>query len=366
MPYAYPGVYIEEDASPGLNISSSETAVPVFVFSDEYPIKSYELIKVDSWLDFVSLLDILEIRESLYNSLKYYYINGGGRCYVSAVRDLDINLLSNPGVVTLIVEAGLGVMGLESAFFDKIDILRSAGCNTFALFDSPSRATEFLGVLPNEPAEVMKNYPSTDHAAVYGPWFVNNDNVDVPPSAVAAGLIARTDSTRGVWKAPANIAVAGGLSLKQHLSKEVHGLYNDYEKPLNLFREFTGKGTLLWGARTLSLDTDRWRYVSVRRLFNMIEQDIEKAIRAMMFEPNNQPTWEKVRVAIENYLFPLWQNGAFQGAKPEEAFKVQVGEGQTMSKADIYAGKLIVEIGINAVRPAEFIILRFTQNMESR
>ncbi|MFK7673004.1 hypothetical protein [Pseudomonas sp. 2024-204] len=77
MPYAYPGVYIEEDASPGLNISSSETAVPVFVFSDEYPIKSYELIKVDSWLDFVSLLDILEIRESLYNSLKYYYINGG-------------------------------------------------------------------------------------------------------------------------------------------------------------------------------------------------------------------------------------------------------------------------------------------------
>ena len=363
MPYAYPGVYIEEDASPGLNISSSATAVPVFVFLNGYPIESNELFKVDSWLDFLSLLDFLDVNEPLYNSVKYYFVNGGGRCYVSAVSDLDINLLSNPGVVTLIVEAGLGVMGVEPAFFDKIDILRSAGCNIFALFDSPYVNIDDEEILPNEPAEVMKNYPSTDHAAVYGPWFLNNDNIDVPPSAVAAGLIARTDSRRGVWKAPANIAVAGGLSLKQHLSKEVHGLYNDYEKPLNLFREFTGKGTLLWGARTLSLDIDRWRYVSVRRLFNMVEHDIENAMRAMMFETNNQPTWEKVRAAIYNYLYALWQQGALQGAKPEEAFNVQVGLGLTMNETDIEEGKLIVDVGLKAVRPAEFIILKFTQDM---
>lgn len=367
MPYAYPGVYIEEDLSPGLNISSSETAVPVFVFLDTVPIASFELLKIDSWLDFLGVLDpnyddeFVEL-DVLYNSVKYYFINGGGRCYVSAYSSLGINLLNNPGVITLVVEAGISYMANYDFFPGILDSIRAAGCNVFALYDSIGVHGELTG----SPVNDMAHYTSSDHAAVYGPWFTNSKGHYVPPSAIAAALIARTDNTRGVWKAPANIAVAGDLTLTQHFSKEDHGLYNVHIKPLNLFREFTGKGTLLWGARTLSLDTDRWRYVSVRRLFNMIEQDIEKAIRAMMFEPNNQPTWEKVRVAIENYLFPLWQYGAFQGAKPEEAFKVQVGEGQTMSKADIYAGKLIVEIGINAVRPAEFIILRFTQNMELR
>ena len=369
MPYAYPGVYIEEDLSPGLNISSSETAVPVFVFSGGFPIDSSELLQIDSWLDFLALLvdgvtdfEVFEA-DALYNSVKYYFINGGGRCYVSDYNSLGVNLLNNPGLITLVVEAGISRMEANDFFFGLLDDIRAAGCNVFALCDSLGGREELL---TGSPVNDMAHCTSSDHAAVYGPWFTNSKGHYVPPSAIAAALIARTDNTRGVWKAPANIAVAGDLTLTLHFSKEVHGLYNVHIKPLNLFREFTGKGTLLWGARTLSLDTDRWRYVSVRRLFNMVEQDIEKAIRAMMFEPNNQPTWEKVRVAIENYLFPLWQNGAFQGAKPEEAFKVQVGEGQTMSKADIYAGKLIVEIGINAVRPAEFIILRFTQNMESR
>ena len=355
MPFAYPGVYIEEDLSPGLNISSSETAVPVFAHDTSIidPNKRMEL--VDSWLGFVNLLKApaspQNKEDKLFQSMAAYFACGGGRCYVCPTTLVDdfIPLFDD---VTLLVAAGENIK-------PHLSELRANGSRVFVLFDSPKNLS---GATTD-----MDAYDNSEFAAVYGPWL-SKEGVDVliPPSAVAAGLIARTDSTRGVWKAPANIAVAGGLSLTHHFSKEVHGRYNDYVKPLNLFREFTGKGTLLWGARTLSLDTDRWRYVSVRRLFNMIEQDIEKAIRAMMFEPNNQPTWEKVRVAIENYLFPLWQNGAFQGAKPEEAFKVQVGEGQTMSKADIYAGKLIVEIGINAVRPAEFIILRFTQNMESR
>lgn len=362
MPYAYPGVYIEEDLSPGLNISSSETAVPVFVFVDGYPIDSLELLRIDSWLDFLEVLGDFDSIEqgALYNSVKYYFINGGGRCYVNAMSSLDINLLNNPGVITLVVEAGVSYALRYDKFDSKLADIRAAGCNVFALYDNYRAGQELTGV----PDVDMESYPSSDHAAVYGPLFKSKEGYAVPPSAIAAALIARTDNTRGVWKAPANIAVAGDLTLTQHFSKEVHGLYNVHIKPLNLFREFTGKGTLLWGARTLSLDTDRWRYVSVRRLFNMIEQDIEKAIRAMMFEPNNQPTWEKVRVAIENYLFPLWQNGAFQGAKPEEAFKVRVGAGETMNKTEIDEGKLIVEIGINAVRPAEFIILKFTQNME--
>ena len=354
MPYAYPGVYIEEDASPGLNISSSATAVPVFAHDAQLVNRvNGKMISVDSWLDFINLVkaehqssDASPETDKLYQSLAAYFACGGGRCYLCPRTLLD-DLIPEFDDVTLLVAAGENIK-------PHIAGLRATGSRVFILLDS-------LGKLTGS-TDDMNAYESSDFSAVYGPWL-SKDGVLIPPSAVAAGLIARTDSTRGVWKAPANIAVAGGLSLKQHLSKEVHGLYNDYKKPLNLFREFTGKGTLLWGARTLSLDIDRWRYVSVRRLFNMVEHDIENAMRAMMFETNNQPTWEKVRAAIYNYLYALWQQGALQGGKPEEAFNVLVGLGLTMSETDIEEGKLIVDVGLKAVRPAEFIILKFTQNM---
>lgn len=352
MPYAYPGMYIEEDSSPGLTISSSETAVPVFAHDTLIIDSNKKMELIDSWLGFIGVLKkssgINYKEDKLYQSMAAYFACGGGRCYVCPGTLVD-DEIPKYGDVNLLVAAGENIK-------TEVATLRTNGSRVFALLDSPRSLSGDL--------TEMDLYDSSDFSAVYGPWL-RKEGVDVlvPPSAVAAGLIARTDSTRGVWKAPANIAVAGGLSLTQHFSKEDHGLYNDYAKPLNLFREFTGKGTLLWGARTLSLDIDRWRYVSVRRLFNMVEHDIETALRAMMFEPNNQPTWEKVRAAIYNYLFSLWQQGALQGGKPEEVFNVQVGLDLTMSKTDIEAGKLIVEVGLKAVRPAEFIILKFTQDM---
>ena len=353
MPYAYPGVYVEEDSTPGLNISSSETAVPVFVHDAQLvTTETGKMELVDSWLGFIELIEVpidaAVMEDKLYQSMAAYFACGGGRCYVCP-RTLVDDEIPKFDDVTLLVAAGENISS-------ELASLRSNGSRVFALLDSPVTLTG--------EATDMDGYDSSDYTAVYGPWLRKAGViVQIPPSVVVAALIARTDSTRGVWKAPANIAVAGGLSLTQHFSKEVHGLYNSYIKPLNLFREFTGQGTLLWGARTLSLDPVRWRYVSVRRLFNMVEHDIEKAMRGMMFEPNNQPTWEKVRVAIYNYLFSLWQQGALQGAKPEEAFNVQVGLGLTMNQTDIEDGKLIVEVGLKAVRPAEFIILKFTQNM---
>lgn len=352
MPYAYPGVYIEENSSPGLTISSSETAVPVFAHDTQIIASTKRMELVDSWLGFIDLLlkpnDTATKIDILYVAMAAYFACGGGKCYVCP-RTLVDEEIPKFDDVTLLVAAGQNIK-------TEVAALHASGSRVFALLDSPKS-------LSGDSTD-MALYDSSDFSAVYGPWL-RKEGVDVlvPPSAVAAGLIARTDSTRGVWKAPANIAVAGGLSLTQHFSKEDHGLYNDFEKPLNLFREFTSKGILLWGARTLSLDIDRWRYVSVRRLFNMVEHDIETAMRAMMFEPNNQPTWEKVRAAIYNYLFSLWQQGALQGGKPEEAFNVQVGLDLTMSKTDIEAGKLVVEVGLKVVRPAEFIILKFTQDM---
>lgn len=135
-------------------------------------------------------------------------------------------------------------------------------------------------------------------------------------------------------------------------------------KSVNVIRFFTGKGILVWGARTLAGNDNEWRYVSVRRFFNMVEESCKKATAQFVFEPNDANTWTKVRAMIENFLTVLWRQGALAGAKPEQAFFVKCGLGQTMTALDILEGRMIVEIGMAAVRPAEFIILRFSHKMQ--
>ena len=125
----------------------------------------------------------------------------------------------------------------------------------------------------------------------------------------------------------------------------------------------TGRGIMVWGARTLSGNDNEWRYVNVRRFFNMVEESVKKATEIYVFEPNDANTWIKVRAMIENFLLLQWRAGALQGAKPEQAFYVKVGLGETMTALDIFEGRMIVEIGMAVVRPAEFIILRFSHKM---
>jgi hypothetical protein len=131
-------------------------------------------------------------------------------------------------------------------------------------------------------------------------------------------------------------------------------------KSINAIRSFVGKGTLIWGARTLAGNDNEWRYVPVRRLFNMIEESIQKGTAFAVFEPNTPFTWLKVSTMIRSYLEGLWKQGALFGASPDEAFFVNIGLGQTMTEDDILNGRMNVEIGIAAVRPAEFIILTFS------
>jgi phage tail sheath protein FI len=135
-------------------------------------------------------------------------------------------------------------------------------------------------------------------------------------------------------------------------------------KSINALRAFTGKGILVWGARTLAGNDNEWRYVSVRRLFNLIEESTQKATAFAVFEPNDATTWLKVKAMIESYLYGLWEQGGLAGPTPEDAFFVNVGLGKTMTAQDILEGRMVVEIGIAAVRPAEFIILRFTHKMQ--
>lgn len=191
--------------------------------------------------------------------------------------------------------------------------------------------------------------------------------IELPPSPFIAGIYARVDSTRGVWKAPANVSVSAIVKPLVKISDEDQMNYNvdpTSGRSVNAIRSFTGKGTLVWGARTLAGNDNEWRYVSSRRFFNMAEESIKKATAQFVFEPNDANTWVKVRAMIENFLTLQWRAGALAGAKPEQAFFVRVGLGVTMTPQDILEGRMIVEIGMAVVRPAEFIILQFSHKMQ--
>jgi phage tail sheath protein FI len=196
---------------------------------------------------------------------------------------------------------------------------------------------------------------------------LNNQRVILPPAAAIAGIYARVDRERGVWKAPANEAIAGIIGPLVKITNEMQQNLNinvNAGKSINAIRSFTGKGTLVWGARTLAGNDNEWRYVSVRRLFNMIEESTQKATAFAVFEANDATTWLKVKAMIESYLYGLWERGALAGATPEAAYFVHIGLGLTMTPQDILEGRMNVEIGVAAVRPAEFIILKFTHKMQ--
>ena len=188
----------------------------------------------------------------------------------------------------------------------------------------------------------------------------------MPPSSAMAGIYAAVDNSRGVWKAPANISVNAVIKPTIAFSNVEQDQMNvdvTAGKSVNAIRAFVGKGTLVWGARTLAGNDNEWRYVNVRRFFNFVEESVKKATEQFVFEPNDANTWVRVQAMIENFLTVLWRQGALQGVKPEHAFYVAVGLGKTMTALDILEGRMIIEIGMAAVRPAEFIILRFSHKM---
>lgn len=189
-----------------------------------------------------------------------------------------------------------------------------------------------------------------------------------PPSGAIAGIYALVDNQRGVWKAPANVSLNGVIApAASFTTSETDALNVDATggKSINAIRAFVGKGTLVWGARTLAGNDNEWRYVSVRRFFNMVEESIKKSTYWAVFEPNDANTWVKVRGMIENYLTQKWREGALAGATPRDAFFVRCGLGVTMNAQDILEGRMNVEIGMAVVRPAEFIILKFSHKLQT-
>ena len=196
---------------------------------------------------------------------------------------------------------------------------------------------------------------------------LNNKLTELPPSGAMAGLYCKIDSERGVWKAPANISVSAINGVSQlYTNADLADLNVDpvAGKSINVIRPITGYGNMVMGARTLAGNDSEWRYVPVRRLFIFIEENLKKATAWAIFESNDRLLWLKVRTQIENYLFELWRQGALAGAKPEHAYQVNCGLNSTMTPQDVLEGKLIVEIKLAAVRPAEFILLKFSHQLQ--
>lgn len=190
---------------------------------------------------------------------------------------------------------------------------------------------------------------------------------EITPSGAIVGAIVRTDTQVGVWKAPANTGLASVADVTKVVTTSEQDDLNidaDTGYSINCIRKFFGKGFLIWGARTLDGLDNEWRYIPVRRLFNYIEESVQKSTMWAVFEPNDTNTWVKVKCQISNFLTTLWRQGALVGATPDDAYFVNVGVPTTMTTDDVLNGRLIVEVGIAASRPAEFITLVFSHKME--
>jgi len=220
-------------------------------------------------------------------------------------------------------------------------------------------------LLPDEVLDWRMNTAGYDSkfATLYYPWIEVGNPLDdgkpllVPPSGHMAGVWCRTDSTRGVHKAPANEVVLGVNGLAFQVMHAEQGALN--LNGVNCIRAFPGRGIRVWGARTLSSDPE-WRYINVRRLFNFISESIMAGTQWSVFEPNDEKLWIQLRIAVSNFLTRVWNDGALFGATPSQAFYVKC-DSETNPPEEIEAGKVTCEIGIAPVKPAEFVIFRLSQ-----
>jgi hypothetical protein len=202
------------------------------------------------------------------------------------------------------------------------------------------------------------------HAALYYPWVtvldpITRREINLPPSGFVAGICARNDIERGVHKAPANLPVRGALGVSRIVSRAEQDVLNP--AGVNCIRFFTREGVRVWGARTLAPSASEWRYLNVRRLFNMIEESIAISTRWVVFEPNDRPLWKSIKRDVDAFLTLLWRQGALAGASLEQAFFVRC-DAETNPPDVVDAGQVVVLVGLAPMKPAEFVIFRIGQS----
>jgi phage tail sheath protein FI len=258
--------------------------------------------------------------------------------------------------ISILLAPGIWSDDVRRALVEHCELLK----DRFAIVDSPP--AEDIDIAKRIDPETIKVAIDSKYGAVYYPWLIGRDfvarrDVKLPPSAHLAGIYARSDVERGVHKAPANEVVRGIDRFEIDISKREQDMLNP--KGVNALRSFPGRGNRVWGARTLSSDGS-WKYVNVRRLFNYVEESIDEGTQWVVFEPNDERLWARVRQTINQFLDRLWREGMLFGATRAEAYFVKCDR-TTMTQDDIDNGRLICVIGIAPVKPAEFVIFRIQQ-----
>ncbi len=256
----------------------------------------------------------------------------------------DISIIAAPGSSALSIAKPVAQALIDQA--EAPDAFR------FAVLDAPPAAS----VAEVRAYRAQFNSP---YAALYYPWLTVIDPATggllaVPPSGSVCGIFARVDAERGVWKAPANEIIRGIVGFEKALGRSEQEVLNP--EGINCLRSIDGRGLRLWGARTISSDPD-WKYVSIRRYVTYLEQSLSAGLLWTVFERHAEPLWAHFHEAVGNFLYQEWRNGALIGQRPEDAFFVRCDR-STMTQDDISEGRLISQIGVALLRPAEFIIFR--------
>lgn len=264
------------------------------------------------------------------------------------------------GIQSFLDNDTVSIMAVPGVTDPNVQLMLVAHCENlasrFAVLDMPKDARKIEDIIAH------RDIVDSNYAAMYHPWLevfdpLDKKNIAIPPSGSVIGIYARSDTSRGVHKAPANETVRACVGLDCQFNKGEQDILNP--KGVNLIRTFPGQGIRVWGARTASSDPS-WKYINVRRLFIFIEESIKANTNWAVFEPNDEVLWVRVKRTIDVFLTGLWRTGALAGSAPSEAFFVNVGR-NTMSQDDIDNGRLVCVIGIAPVKPAEFVIFRISQ-----
>ena len=383
--YLTPGIYIQEVSTGARPIEAVGTTTAAFIGqAPDATARLGEAVAVVNWGEFRRIyVPNGRASTALVNAVAGFFINGGTRAYiVNIVSPNDLNTaltrLGSLDDVAMVAAPGLNDPASSDAL---LSFCEGGNGSCFAILDGPAEAAD-LGALVRvgtvnataatdggrkpkdaaaELAALRPRETERGYGAYYFPHILARDALDpaqivpVAPSGHIAGMFARSDTERGVFKAPANMSVRGALGLTQRLNDAEQAQLNPMG--VNVIRFFSGRGVVLWGARTLAPGASEWRYVPVRRLFIMVENSIRRGTQWVVFEPNDERLWKSIRRDISAFLTLLWRQGALQGATPEQAFFVKC-DAETNPQEGIDAGQVVIEIGIAPVKPAEFVIFR--------
>jgi phage tail sheath protein FI len=359
---------------PGLTIGAGDRNVKTVVNETSTKIKIDILL--DEGVDLDSQLEVLKPGRYALAKADARKVSVSGRSFAGSESARNgINGLAVADDVTMVLVPDLVTAATKDDGTVDLNLWKSVQTALISHCEQHGNRMAVLDAPPSMNPQQIKEWRSdvamydSAFAAMYYPWIkvdnpigVNGDSeIFMPPSGHIAGVWARTDEARGVWKAPANDTIRGVLDIERTITQNEQSLLNPIG--INCIRPFGTRGIRIWGARTLASDSD-WRYINVRRLFNMVEATILEGTQWAVFEPNDVTLWEGVKRTLDAFLRGLWSAGALFGASVDQAFYVKC-DAETNPPESIDQGLLVVEVGIAPVKPAEFVVFRIAQHKQS-